>query len=147
MATFTPVIKQLMLDGILNGPGIPRISVAGLLFLWFAAVLTVLGAGFLFYAEYAFVTTSYTPEIAALAVTLTAWAAGLLSAIVGISIVNNNRNRRSHHAGPAPDIAKTVTALIDSIAEELEDPIRDNPKTAVMIASLAGFLAGDNARH
>lgn len=147
MGTFTPIIKQLMLDGILSSPGVSRISISGVIFLWFAAVLIVLGAGFFLYAEYIFTAMTFTPQMAAVIVALTAWAIGLVSAAIGVSIISNNRVRRSQHAGSAPDIAKTVTALIDSIAEELEDPIRDNPKTAVMIASLAGFLAGDNARH
>lgn len=151
MAAFSPVLKQLMLDGIMSSPAmprLPRISLLGIFFLWFAALLTVMGVGFLLFAEYAYLTAIYSPELAAVGVACTAMAVSLLSAATGMIVMDKraSRAKRLPSMGPQPDIAKTITGLIDSLAEELEDPIRENPKTAIMIASLAGFLAGD-ARH
>lgn len=151
IASYTPLIKQLMLSGIMNAPAVsrlPRINAAGVFFLWLAAVLTVMAIGFGLFATYAYLVTIYVPQAAALMVAGIAFAVALVSA--GISMLYMNRRARrmvSQTLNPQPDIAKTVTAMIDSIAEELEEPIRENPKTAIMIASLAGFLAGDTARH
>ena len=151
MAALTPVLKQMMLDGIMSSPSmprLPRISATGIFFLWFAAVTAVLAVGFLLFAEYAYLTVTYTPEMAALGVACTAMAISLLSAATGMVVMNKRsaKAKRMINMQPQPDIAKTITGLIDSLSEELEEPIRENPKTAIMIASLAGFLAGD-ARH
>lgn len=150
MAAFAPVLKQLMLDGIMSSPAmprLPRVSPAGIFFLWFSALLIVMSLGFVLYAEFIYLSATYTAEIAALGVACTSLAVALLSAAVGMLMMSRRQVRRPvHHVGPQPDIAKTITGMIDSLATELEDPIRENPKTAIMIASLAGFLAGDS-RH
>lgn len=150
IAAFSPVLKQFMLDGIMNNsamPRLPRINPLGIFFLWFAAMLTLMGVGFVLFAEYAYLIATYSAEVAALGVACSAMAISLLSAATGMILMGKRSARRMPAStGMPPDIAKTLTGLIDSLAEELEDPIRENPKTAIMIASLAGFLAGD-ARH
>lgn len=151
MMAIAPLLKQLMVEGIMNVPvpRLPRISFIGLAFIWLGAVLSIMAIAMLFFAEYAYLATIYSVPMAALGVACTIMAAGLICISTGMMAMNNRRTRakRMDLASPPPDIAKTMTALIDSIAEELEDPIRDNPKTAVMMASLAGFLAGDHSRH
>lgn len=150
MAAFAPVLKQLMLDGIMSSPAmprLPRVSPAGIFFLWLSAVMIAMTLGFALFAEFSYLSKTYTTDVAALGVACTALAIALLSAAVGMLMMSRRQVRRpAHHVGPQPDIAKTITGMIDSLAEELEEPIRDNPKTAIMIASLAGFLAGDS-RH
>lgn len=151
MAAFAPVLKQLMLDGIMSSPAMPRmprITMAGVLFLWFAGVMIIISAGFILFAEYAYLTTMYTPQLAAAVVAASGLAVAMLSAATGMLVMDRKADRRpAQNMASQPDIAKTLTGLIDSLSEELEDPIRENPKTAIMIASLAGFLAGDTSRH
>lgn len=151
MAAFAPVLKQLMLDGIMNSPAMPRmphITLAGVLFLWFAGVMIVMSVGFTLFAEYIYLTAIYNPATAAIGVACTGLVIAMLSAATGMLAMDKKTDKRPvQNTGPQPDIAKTLTGLIDSLAEEMEDPIRENPKTAIMIASLAGFLAGDTSRH
>lgn len=151
MAAITPAIRQMIIDGIISSPAMPRwlrVTPVGGFFLWLAAVLTAMGLGFLLFSEYIYLKETYSSAMAAFGVACTAIVVSLLSAAVGM-LVNglyaSGRDARSH--GRQPDIAKTVTALLDSVIEELEEPIRENPKTALMIASLAGFLAGDKGRN
>lgn len=151
MVAFAPILKQLMLDGIMSNPAmprIPRISLTGLFFLWFAGVALVMSIGFVLFAEYIYLVNMYTPESAAIGVACSGLAVAMLSAATGMLLTSRKTAKRPMQERVVPpDIAKTLTGLIDSLAQELEDPIRDNPKTAIMIASLAGFLAGDTSRH
>ncbi len=146
-----PLMKQLVLDGLMHAPvpRLPRISLTGIALVMCGVVLGMMTVVTLFIAEYLYLVTLYTAPMAALGVACTALALSLLSCAGGMMVMSDKRARRARHTAQAPsqpDIAKTVSALIDSIAEELEDPIRENPKTAVAIAGLAGFLAGDQVR-
>ncbi len=148
---FTPALKQMLIDGVMSSPAVPRwlhVTPTGIFFLWLAAVLTVMGFGFLLVSEFLYLRETYSSVVASMGVACTAFVISLLSAATGMLI---NRLRASkqvaHSSRHQPDITKTVTALIDSVTEELEEPIRENPKTALMIASLAGFLAGDKGRN
>ena len=147
-----PLMKQLVLEGLMSAPvpRLPRISLTGIALIMCGVVLGVMSVVTLFVAEYLYLVTLYTAPLAALGVACTALALSLLTCAGGMLVMSSKRSRRrARHVPQAqaqPDIAKTVSALIDSIAEELEDPIRENPKTAVAIAGLAGFLAGDQVR-
>ncbi len=146
-----PLMKQLVLEGLMSAPvpRLPRINLTGIALVLCGVVLGVMSVVTLFIAEYLYLATLYSAPLAALGVACTALALSLLACAGGMMVMSSKRNRRARHipqAASQPDIAKTVSALIDSIAEELEDPIRENPKTAVAIAGLAGFLAGDQVR-
>ena len=36
-----------------------------------------------------------------------------------------------------------INQILSTLSEEFEAPIRENPKTAVIVAALAGFLAAE----
>lgn len=144
MTSFTPIIKQLMVDGLMNVRALPKFNTKGIMMIWFAAVWAVLGSGFLLYAGFLYLQTRYTPDMAALIMAAAAMVFSVLVAFAGVQTMK--RHPRSHHAHPpGADMAQMVNQLIDTIGDELEEPIRDNPKTALMVASLAGFLAGNHA--
>lgn len=146
-----PLMKQLVLEGLMSAPvpRLPRISFTGIAFMLCGIVLGFMSVVTLFIAEYLYLITLYSAPLAALGVACTALVLMLLCGGLGMLFMSDKRGRRARHTAPTqaqPDIAKTVSALIDSIAEELEEPIRENPKTAVAIAGLAGFLTGDQVR-
>ncbi len=146
-----PLMKQLVLDGLMSAPvpRLPRISMTGIVLIMCGALLGIMSLVTLFIAEYLYLITLYSAPLAALGVACTVLSLALLVSAAGMISMSSKRRRPARHmmaAQPQPDIAKTVSALIDSIAEELEEPIRENPKTAVAIAGLAGFLAGDQVR-
>jgi ElaB/YqjD/DUF883 family membrane-anchored ribosome-binding protein len=41
------------------------------------------------------------------------------------------------------EIKDKVLKVLESVADEMEDPIRDHPKSSVAIATLAGYLVGN----
>lgn len=146
MATISPVFRQLVLDGAMQArAALPGFNPVKIIFLWFSAVLIVLGTAFLLYAEYIFWNGYTTPQNAALMVALTAF---VFSSVIGLSSAAVQRRGKlsARRYGQADDLSRTIRMLINSLGDELEGPIQDNPKTALIIASLAGFLAGDQ-RH
>lgn len=144
-----PLMKQLVMEGLMSSPSprLPRISFTAIAMSICAAILVIMTFSVLLIAEYLYLTQTYIAPVAALMVAGTSFAFAVLAWATG-KIIAHNKNAPHYDVSRTsqPDIAKTVTSLIDSIAEELEDPIRDNPKTAVAIAGLAGFLAGDQVR-
>lgn len=149
MMVAIPLMKQLVLEGLMRPPGprLPRISFTAIGLTLCAVLLGFMTLAILLVAEYLYLAQIYMAPYAALIVAATSLALTLLTWGAG-KMISYNKNNPSYDEmpSPPPDIAKTVSALIDSIAEELEEPIRDNPKTAVAIAGLAGFLAGDQVR-
>jgi hypothetical protein len=55
----------------------------------------------------------------------------------------SRRQKKNQSANPPADIAQVVAAIIESLGNEIDNPIRENPKTALMLAGLAGFIAAD----
>ncbi|MGZ9097056.1 MAG: phage holin family protein [Micavibrio sp.] len=147
MVAFTPILKQLLVEGFMNSNrSLPGFNPTGLGIMAFSAVLGVLGFGFLLYAGFLQLQDYYASDIAALIVGGTALVVALLLAWIGKKVFRK-QSFMSQGMTQQGDLAKTVTQLLDSLGEELEEPIRDNPKTALMVASLAGFLAGGHARQ
>lgn len=148
MVAFTPILKQLLVEGIMNSNrSLPGFNPAGLGIIAFSAVLAVLGFGFLLYAGFIQLQDYYSSDIAALIVAGTSLILAPVVAWVGKKIFKKQSFVSHGHSLHQGDLAKTVTQLIDSLGEELEEPIKENPKTALMVASLAGFLAGGHSRH
>lgn len=146
-----PLMKQLVMDGLMNAPvpHLPRISLTAIALTLCAVLMAFMTLSVLLIAEYFYLSQIYIAPVAALMVAGTSCALALLTWGAGKMITaqkNAPSAAREEFMARQPDIAKTVSALIDSIAEELEEPIRDNPKTAMAIAGLAGFLAGDQVR-
>ena len=146
-AYLAPVLKQLLIDGVMNSrlSPFPKFNATGLTFMGIAAVLAVAAVIFAVMTEYLWLRAFYAPYLAALVTACTAVLLSLVAAWIGSMTMKRDKRRDAIARGPSPDIAKTLSSLIDSFEEELEQPIRENPKTAIMLASLAGFMAGDRS--
>lgn len=80
----------------------------------------------------------YTPDIAALIAAAVVLTAALLAGVAA----HRFRHRKALHLGSVKDeLGKNIHTLIEQICSELDEPVRENPKTAVMLAALAGFIA------
>lgn len=108
------------------------------------AALIFAGSGlfFVIFAGYAWLKQFYVPEVSALFVAGAAYAAAAGLVIIGNII---RHYKRIAVANYSEDSIVAIKKVVESLSKELEDPIRDNPKTALMIAGLAGFTAAD--RH
>lgn len=85
-----------------------------------------------------FLETLYRPDIAAGLSALCAFTlAALAISINRIKYLHGQLNLK--HAGS--DIEKSFRGAIEALHEEVSEPIRDNPKMAILIAAIAGFAA------
>ena len=110
-----------------------------------AFILTILmiplmGISTLFtaFALYQYLLNTLSPSIAAL---LTGLLGLMLTLIVGILVWH--LSYKSQTAAPVPymELGKNVQFILKTVCDELEEPVRQNPKMAVAIAVLAGFLS------
>jgi hypothetical protein len=144
MAYLIPLIQQMLISLMTGSRSSPRFVLAEVVLIAISAILMCVGLIFGLYAENLWLDTKYAPEIAALATGGSAIILALIFLSIGKSIGNS---KKSQFANSSPDISNTIKQVIEAIGEELEEPIRDNPKTAIALASLVGFVAGEHRLH
>lgn len=109
---------------------------------WVLAALSVLlsGAGVILsvIAVERFFEASYQPDISAAMTAVIAF---------GVSVIIMLLSRRSFHSkarrvsGMSTITQGDIKEILDILYQGLEEPVRDNPKTAVLLAAIAGYLA------
>ena len=137
MSAVATVLEELLLSALLtdktpsaggNGTG-RALAALSVLLAGAGVVLSVIGLE-------RFLEGRYPPDLAALGAAAVVFAAALIAASAA------SCRRKSLRTGTVrDDLAKNIRVLLDAVSEELETPIRENPKTAVALAALAGFCA------
>jgi hypothetical protein len=85
-----------------------------------------------------FLEGEYPPDRAALGAATIVLAAAFLAA----AAASHCRRRKAAVPGSARDeLGQNIRVLIEGICGELDGPVRESPKTAVLLAALAGFFA------
>lgn len=79
----------------------------------------------------------YAPDISALLSAAVVFAVAFIAAMTGHYL---GRRKASALAAGRNEIGKNIRAVIGDICDELDEPVRENPKTAVLLAAFAGFL-------
>lgn len=105
-----------------------------------SSVLLVLGLFLAIFGTHLWLLKIYTPEVAVL---LTGALCLALSALSALAILVILQYGRSQIKQVKQDIEETISEVIDSAQAEISGPVRDNPKTAVLISALAGLYAGE----
>lgn len=85
-----------------------------------------------------FLETHYSPDVAAFLAAATAFTVALLVALTQ-RLKKSFRRHAIRKAGN--EIEKNLSRFFETLEEGIHEPIRDNPKMAVLIAALAGFAA------
>lgn len=85
-----------------------------------------------------FLETLYRPDMAAVLAAVCVFAFAALATLIK-RIKDTYGQHTLKHAGS--DIEKSLRGVIETIHEEVNEPIRDNPKMAILIAAIAGFAA------
>jgi len=84
-----------------------------------------------------FYETTYRSDMAALLTALVVFIAALLSYVVLASLRNNSALANSKSG---IRLEQDIKDLIEIILGELAEPVKDNPKMAVLIAAIVGFF-------
>jgi hypothetical protein len=133
--------EQLLIDSIVKGntPFTGRNKAgAGLMIL--SGLMLAAGLGFIIYASYLWLNAHYLPDMAAALTGALALFMAVLSALMAHAYSEYKRLRLRKIKAEA---TQTLQNAFDMLNAELEHPIRENPKTSVLIASLAGFMVGE----
>jgi hypothetical protein len=141
MPGLADTLEELAVTAIVGGKGLLPVRSKAAWVLIAVSVLLAGGGVFLLIVSLdRFFGEHYRPYIAALmsAAIVFVLAAGLVAAARFL------RRRTEARDGAARiELGKNIRVLIDDICSELEEPVQENPKTAVALAALAGFLTAN----
>jgi hypothetical protein len=133
------VAEQLILAVLLNGTGMSeKKNQIGLGLAALSLFLALTGLGFLMAAGYAFLQEQFDTKTAAFYMALVTLACATVSSLTAYALFHYRQKRiRSYQR----TITDNIHSAINAVSDELEGPIRDNPKTAALLAGLAGYAA------
>lgn len=136
-----PLVEQVIINGLVsrkapfmskNKFGLALIAMSGLLFL----TATI----FLIIAGYSWLLIHYTAPAAALICAAAVYIAGATVALTGYLSL---KKRPAPRPANENEINQIVTLIAEAVDEEWAKPIQENPKTALLLATVGGFMAGD----
>lgn len=146
MAIWTPIVTQLILDGLLNRPvkAVVAKRKAPWGFVALAALFLAIGIVYMVAALNTYFATLYGSLGALL---LTGGSCLLLSALsfVTFNIIEDNRKikaRAEAALNSSKSQASETLQLIDDLTKGLEGPIANNPGVSAALATALGFLTG-----
>jgi cytochrome c biogenesis protein CcdA len=139
MTSLIPIIQHLILGNMAERTTVPRFSSVKIILRTLSLILLLAGLFLAIYAEYMWLGIFLPSYLAALITSLT-----LIILSIGIGFfggIFNHKKSEQSHSSPA-DISSLLTEILSSLDEDLESTIRANPKMAVILSSLGGFMAG-----
>lgn len=141
MAGMATVVEHIILDKILrsNAPLSAKGDFGQGAFVLSVFCMT-LGFGFLIYGAHIWLAQTYAPDVAALA---TGGLSLALALVVGVGAYALRRWRRAGFTKKRGEIVKSLEDAVSSLDDQFGGPIRENPKTAVLLATIAGFVLED----
>lgn len=133
-----PLVEGFLLDRMLHsGMFVSRRSKAGIVLLIMAGLLSLVALLFVIVAGYQWALAHFTADKAAL---LTALFILAVAAALTAGALHLLHRRQSRFKEMKQELTQQLTSLYDAVAEEMDDPVRNHPKTTVALATLAGFL-------
>lgn len=133
------VAEQLILSVLLNGTGMSeKKNKFGLGLAALSLFLALIGLGFLTAAGYAFLLELHDAKTATLYMAVMLMGCAVASSLLAYTLFHYKQKRLRSLQRTLTD---NIHSAINAVSDELEGPIRDNPKTAAIIAGLAGFAA------
>ncbi len=121
----------------INGQMVPRINKTAWALRGVSVLLAGAGIIFLVMALNQYLETIYAPGMAALASAVLVLAGALMVEMLR-SLLQHKTDTPSF--AEQDNLKNNLHDLIQTISNELEDPVKENPKTAVILAALAGFF-------
>ena len=138
MQGIAAVIEELVMAAVLSPKtSLPRKSKADWAFMALSVLLGSAGVFMSIVALERFFEKQYPLDLAAL---LTAAIVFALAAIIALTTYLCRRKKPQASSTERQELESHLHLLLESIIAELEHPVRENPKTAVILAAIAGFI-------
>lgn len=112
---------------------------AGLFFSVVAFFLMFPATGLFIRAGYLRLLQDYPPETAAALTALAVVCVAFFSFMVALILFDSEKMRPDRDSS---DIQALIRSGLEFVEKELAEPVQEHPKSALFLASLAGFLAG-----
>lgn len=142
MPGFEHIAAQLVADSLLARRALPVFDKASLGLSAFAGFLGLAGTAGLLVGLHDWLVTRIMPYEAALLTSAAAFlAAGVAMIASGVMARRKRRHSALHVTG------NSLLSLLEEATAGIEGPIAENPRMSVMLASLAGYMAGDRLHH
>lgn len=145
MSSYMPLVEEMVISGMTRGRQTPHFVLFDNILTVMSVILICASLFFSLYAEFLWLGLYLSADMAALALSGTTFFLAMifLTARRVISPVKT----RSVTESNSTEISKMISQSIKSFVSELDDPIRENPRTALIVAGLAGFTAGEKGLH
>lgn len=141
MNNILSLAEQVVVDRVLsNNPPVSGKTKAGVSFMLISAFFVFIGLAFLMYAGFLWLLRNYSFEEAALGVGL---GSLLLAGVIGLISYITLKYRQAKIKQAKQDLIETMEAAIELADHEFSEPIRNNPKTSILVASVAGYVVGE----
>jgi hypothetical protein len=140
MNKLLPVAELLMLGALGGQENARKTDRVNQMLFGAAALLGVVAVIYLIFALSYWLRTQYTPDVAALATGGIALAIALLVAAIGYTY---NVIRNSKIEAVTDEMKEKMLHALETVSEEMEDPVRNYPKSSIALATLAGYLVGN----
>lgn len=139
----SPLVRELLLKGLVAGTAVRQAkkTSVGAVYYGLAGGVGLIAFVFFTIAGYALLQESFTTPVAA-AIT-GAVVLAVSAAIATCGYLHLNRKKIVKKPAMDGNFLDTIEGTIKSLLDGFEEPIRDNPKAALIMAALAGFAAGD----
>ena len=141
MLDIASILEELVMSMVAEKKSFFRINKAGIALLLFSILLAVIGVVFSVLALDKYLERTYPPDIAAIGSAIVIFAVSFLAIILRRF---TGPKKQLPQRPPANGQDGNPYELIKEICNEFEDPIRENPKMAVLMAAAAGMLMGKN---
>jgi hypothetical protein len=142
MSILEPVLAQLLIHGLNpQQPRKRRHRKAGLALIAFSSLFSLIGVIYLFVALNHWLGSLYGPALGSL---MTGGIALLLGGIASTGMyMLESREPKARGKDTAEDLGEVLFTALEKATRRLEEPIGNNPKSSVLMATVAGFVAGD----
>lgn len=141
MIGFLDIAEQIIVDRIISNK-VPVTGESKIKFFLIAlsGLLGLAGLGFSFFALYLWLSTNYTAVVTAAGLGISML---VLSALFALSTYSLILYKRREMKRMRKDFIELTEKTLEIFEKELSKPVNDNPKTSVLISSVAGYLAGE----
>lgn len=138
MKHLIPILRPILLNSLATKHSAKK-NMTGMGLWMIAAGLGIVGFVFLALSGFIWLQGFYSRESAALLI-----AAGILAMAVIAAMVGQQKfqEKAIQEERQVEEVQRLVNNTLDMVGDELDHTIQRNPKTAILVSSIAGIIAG-----